>query len=144
MTTLSSPKVLGDLVKWETHYAFCRDSGTIKNATGADTIEYSDPVGYPVSSDGAGGYKFTEVGDEANCIGLIMQGPKIPIVSNNESTPDEYLLIVRGPCLVNKDAIASDDIDGAGALDADAIQTALEALNFQFLLEPTEIETQTT
>lgn len=144
MTTLSSPDVMDDLLKWEVNSAFCRDSGTILNDMGGSSIELTDPVGVVLSSDGAGGYKLTEVGDETNAIALVLQGPTIPIILNAARSPDEYLFLARGPAIVNEDTVKLTDPDGTGTLTLATVKTALEARSIRFLSEPANIEEQTT
>lgn len=147
--TLNSPKVIDDLVKWETDSAFCRDGVTngIENLSGVTIPENTDPVGLPLKAGtAAGDYSFVEVGEEASTIALIIQGPKIPETLNAAftDTQQEYVVLKLGPALINADAIAVNDVDGTGTYTQATILTALAALNIEVFSEPTEIEEQTT
>lgn len=145
--TLSSPKVTDDLVKWETNHAFTRDAavGGILNTEIGATVALDDPIGLPLQSDGAGGYAFAVVGDEAAVIAVIMAGPKLAIVAPAARTDtglDEYVVLKLGPAIINKDALELGDIDGTGTLSETGVLAALAALNIEAMAEPTNIDTQ--
>jgi hypothetical protein len=144
---LTSPRKLGDLVIWEAYQDYCRESGTIENSSAvAATLEATDPVGYPLKSDGSGGYAFAEAGDEANVIGLLLAQETIPVVASGGAarTGNPYAILARGPAIVNEDQIVVADIIDGSAMTLATIKTALAALDIVCRAEPTKSSTQTT
>lgn len=141
-TPLSSPRVMDDLSKWEVEHAFTRAAGQLKGAA-VSALTIDDPVGYPLISDGAGGFQLAVVGDEADVIALILQGPPIKDLAIAALTDEKYLVLTRGPAIVNEDAVELADGDGVGEFTLATIKTALEARSIRFLSEPVTREVQT-
>lgn len=138
MTTLTSTAKLGDLLKMETDYRYTRRAGTWTNGTGSSVTLR---LGQPFSVDESTGV-LTEVddGSEANVEALLLT-PVDVVVANGESV--DLSVLVRGPALINKDALPDTAIDG-GTFDKGALATALEALSppIMTLVEPASSATE--
>lgn len=138
-TTFTKGKALGDLLKWETHPMYCRESSKVKNGQ-AGACALTDALAYPVKADGTG-YQLAIAGDEANVLGLIfLKGPLD--IAAGATTTFPLALLVRGPAVLNKAALAAKDIAAANFTIATLV-TRLKALNFVIRDEPTVTQTQT-
>lgn len=125
-------KPIGDIVVDEYSPIFCREEKTITNSSGAvmDLVP-----GHPMDDN------VPEVaGNEAQVDGILMER-----VYLEDGQSAKAAVLVRGPCVINKDALPDDDYAG-DALNKDDIETALLALSRNFLLreEPTLQLTQET
>ena len=146
MATLTKKKVIGDLLKAEWDKGYCRVSTVLKNDTGAETAEVTDPVGYPIKMDGTD-YVLCQATEEASCIGLVLEGPTIEALdaSKAEATDNKYAVLERGPARIAKDALPATDSEGASYTIATLV-TALEALDVPIIVQvvPTKSSTQST
>ena len=137
-------KVAGDLVKYEAAQSYCRISTTIKNSEATTTAAIPDPVGYPVRL-ATGIYSLCQVANQANAVGLIVEGPPIPSLAAAASTTDKYSVLIRGPAVIDKAAIPTADSQAA-AYTLATLVTALEGLAVPIACkdEPTKKSQQTT
>lgn len=140
MPSLSQKQRLSDVLLWEVSPLFCRASAKVKNGSGAN-VDILDPTGYPVKSDGIGGYALAFAGDEANVIGLLMFNDEFTV---NAGLYSATLLpvLVRGPAVYDPLQLPANDAAGAAFNNA-TLQTALKTLNFVAKSEPSTQYTQT-
>lgn len=141
--TQTQPRRIGDLLVWEPHPGYTRVSALIKNL-GGTAADILDPVGYPVKSDGSGGYALAYAGDEASVIGLILFMNEIVIAASTGVSAFKIDVLVRGPVLIDPNNIVTTDIAGS-AMTLTTIETALKGLSPPMVLmsEPSIVATQT-
>lgn len=137
-------RMLGGLLLWDSHPMFCRDTAVngIKNGSGA-AVDITDPLGYPVKSDGSGGYSLAFAGDEANVIGLVLWEAELSIAAGQYGI-SPIPILVRGPAVINY-TYGIPTVDGAGnSFNITTIVNTLEAISprIQCLAEPTIVATQ--
>lgn len=113
---------IGDIVVEEYSPAFCRESKTVTNSTGAaiDLVP-----GHPMDDNVP-----VVAGDEASIDGLLMERCYL---ENGESA--KVPVLARGPAVVNKDALPDEDYS-EDALDLDDYETALLAMGIIVREEP--------
>lgn len=141
--TQSQPRRLGDLLIYEMHPGYQRVSATVKNGSGS-AVDITDPIGYPVKSDGSGGYSLAFAGDEASVIGLILFGNELSIAAG-VYTSFQVGILVRGPAIVDYTG-GLPTADAAGSnFTISTIVTTLKALSPPIMpyAEPTIVATQT-
>lgn len=139
--TQTQPRRLGDLLIWEPHSGYCRNSVNIKNASGS-AVDITDPVGYPLKVS-AGVYELAFAGDEANVVALLLYQNEISLAAG-ASTLFPVGIIVRGPVILDYSA-GLPTLDAAGAaFTISTIVTALAALSPPMIAyaEPTIQTTQ--
>lgn len=147
LATLTKRALISDLVKWEVFQLYTRDAATIKNLNAASVAAGGIVVGTPLSLS-AGQYGILQTGNEANVKALFLGNDSDRIneaLAANAITAGKYQILVRGPAIINKSFIPTTDGDG-GAIDVDAICTALLALGITTEKEPvsTAVGIQTT
>lgn len=134
-------RVLGDLLRAFWHAGYCIGSYKLVNPI-ASAITLTNPLGQPLKVSGAN-YVFVQDGDEANVTALLLHDR--PILLTSSGTTDElYPVLLRGPALIDKDALPATDVNG-DALTIATLVTALAALSPKIisLVEPTKVSTQT-
>lgn len=132
---------LGDLLKAFWHAGYCLASTKLVNPI-ASAITLTNPLGQPLKVSGSN-YVFVQDGDESNTTAILLHDK--PIVLSSAGTTDElYPILVRGPALIDKDALPATDVNG-DALTASTIVTALAGLSPKIigLSEPSKTSTQT-
>lgn len=133
-----------DLLKWEVEHRFCRDAVTIKNVCGNTVPAGGIGVGYPLNLNGSQ-YETAVATGEAGVDAIVIDPRKIPELADDEITAEKYQVLVRGPALVNKSAIPTNDATTAAtAFTLATLVTRLAALDIQVLVEPATEEIQTT
>lgn len=146
MTTVFTDRIrAADLVKalWDERYQMV--AVTIQNKTGVATAAGAIGVGSPVNLNGSQ-WETINVGQESTSDGLVIDNAIIPALAINGITDNKYRVLVRGPALINLDAIP-DDPDGAtGTYTLADLATRLAALNppIMVLREPTKQTVQST
>lgn len=125
----------GDFLIHVESLEYCCESAHISNKTGGPDITLDNMVAYPVISDGYNGYQFAEQGDEASVVGLIVRGPAVTALEAEALTEDEYLVLVRGPAIINEDQLPTKDHAGDDFTMA-TLKTALKNLDFVLRKEP--------
>lgn len=137
--TLTKKRTIGDVVKSVWHPGYNYVSGLYENHLGA-AIDLDDPVGMPVKLVG-GKWRSVVAGDEANVGGLLVYDKPLQLAAG-ATHADKFLVLRRGPALVNRDKIRTTDAAGA-ALNVTTVMTALNALLIIEQIEPTQTSTQT-
>lgn len=125
--TQTQPRRIGDLVLWEPHVGYTRVSAFIKNA-GGSAVDLLDPLGYPVKSDGSGGYELAYSGDEASVIGLILFMNEIKLIATTGITTFKVPVLVRGTVLIDPANIVGTDAAG-GTFNTTTIKSTLAAIS---------------
>jgi len=130
-TGKNKPKTLGDILIHEESPMFCRAKGTLKNGVGtAVTLA----LGMPVIADGTN-FELAVSTEEGSVIGILLDGAGDVIALSATSTK-LYSFLVRGPAVINYDAIPQvDQADVAWDTDAQ-VKTALLALHILSVTEP--------
>lgn len=120
---------MADVLKWEVHSAFCRLAGqTFKNTSGG-ALTIDSPVGLGVKLVGAN----WEPAAVADIDGICIRGASVLDLANGAThTSDDFVILVKGPALVNKDAIF--DAGGYAYVEADLV-AALLLLDIKVLEE---------
>lgn len=132
----------GDILIFELTPEYNRVSAKVKNG-GAAAVDILDPMGFPVKSDGAGGYAIAYAGDEASVIGLIIFNKELAIV-NAQYSLFAVPIIVRGPAVFDASNLPLLDAAAApGTFNQATLQSTLKALNIIPLVEPAIVATQT-
>lgn len=142
-TIFTESKRVYDVLKWFVEERFCFATYKIKNDSGAAIAQGGIVPGTPLNLV-AGNMETIESTEEAEIDGIFIDERTVPALAIAGLTEKEYRVLVRGPALVNKDAILAADYNGSTAYDLDAIVTRLAALDIQVLAEPETVETQTT
>lgn len=139
----NQPRRIGDLLIYELHPGYQRVSALVKNGSGS-AVDIIDPVGYPVKSDGSGGYALAFAGDEGSILGLLLWMHEISIAAG-VYTVQPLPILVRGPAVLDYTAgLPATDAAGA-SFTISTILTTLKALSPPMvpLAEPTISATQT-
>lgn len=143
MSVLEQSEVrTSDFVLDEYDQRYTRMAVKIKNNTGVALAAGAIQVGHPLTINGTD-YETTNAGGEAAFDMFVIDPRVVEALAIGATTELEYEVLVRGPALVNVDAIPDTDPDGASALDKTALVTAMKAFNPPIipLYEP---ETQST
>lgn len=143
MTTLTNRKRGSDFVKTEWDQRYNRVAAPIKNMTGGAIVAGAITPGYPLNLNGTT-WETLDDAAESSADGFFVDDRITPALANNASTPLSYQILVRGPALVNLDAVPS-SIEG-NAYDLAALETRMAALNPPIIVmrEPTSTTEQTT
>lgn len=139
----TQPRRLGDLVIFELHPGYTRVSATVKNGSGS-AVDILDPVGYPLKSDGSGGYALAFAGDESSVIGLLLWMHEVNPAAGVYTTQPMSIL-TRGPVVIDATmGIPVNDAAGS-AFNVATIISTLKALAPPIIAinEPAIIQTQT-
>lgn len=139
----TQPRRIGDLVIYELHTGYQRVSAKIKNGSGS-AVDILDPVGYPLKSDGSGGYALAFAGDEGSVIGLALWMHELSIAAG-VYTSFVIPVLIRGPAVLDyTQGLPLLDAAG-GSFTISTIVTTLKALSPPIipLAEPTIQTTQT-
>lgn len=141
--TQTQNRRIGDLILWEPHPGYTRVSAFIKNLGGTNA-DITDPVGYPVKTDGSGGYALAYAGDEASVIGLIIFMHELVIAATSGVSVVPVPVLVRGEALINPAIIVAADVAGS-SFNNTTIQTALKGLSppIEMMTAPAIVATQT-
>lgn len=120
MDVRTKPKVRSDVLKWCNHDAFCLVSAVIKNTdpnSSPPARSISEVVGMPVKGTYDPATKVLELAyatEEASVTGVIVGGPPIKDLADNATTTEKYLVLSRGPALLNDPEDGLADADPAG------------------------------
>lgn len=135
-----------ELMRWEPDMRYNRTAGTVKNPSSTTLAAGGLVVGMPLKLVST---QWTIVlgTDEANTGGLFLGDDSASIpeaLAQNAITQQKYPILVRGPALINKSAIALTDPAGLTYVNA-TIVTALAALSppIQTLVENVAATTTT-
>lgn len=143
MSSKTKAPVLSDLLEYEAHPRFCRESGTLENNTGAPvTIAAEDILGMPVKLV-SGQWEIALNADVATIDGILLEGPAITALADGSATTDKYSILARGPAVVTEDQLADDDPAGTTWTSATLLAT-LAAIDIIARSLPATYESQTT
>ena len=141
-TKLTRGRVLGEIFKWIMHPGYNLVSAKLVNPVAA-AMTITSPAGLPVKASGAN-YVVVLATDEANALGLLYWDK--PITIGASATSDLlYPFLIRGPALIDKDALPANDIAvSPAAYTIATLVTAYAARNIISMSEPTKTSSQTT
>lgn len=134
---------VSDVLKWYVEERFCFASYRIKNDSGALIPQGGIVPGTPLNLV-AGVMETIESGEEAAVDGIFIDERTVPEIAIAGTTVKQYRVLVRGPAVINKDALLDADFNGATAYVEADLLTRLAALDIQVLIEPATQQTQTT
>ncbi len=104
MTAKTKAYTLGDLLIEEQSAMYCRAIGTLKNG---ESSSVTLVMGMPVIADGTN-FELAMSTEEGNVVGLLLDGVGDVIAGSTTSTK-KYSFLVRGPAVVNGDAVPAAD-----------------------------------
>jgi hypothetical protein len=134
---LSERSYLDDVIRHEyENFGYTRKPTTIHNRTGA-TITSPDVMCQPVRADSsvASEYRFLVAGEESYCTGLLIYNGSFAVTNLLNAGALKAAVLVRGPAIINKDALPAKDVSG-GTLDHAALAAALAGLTPPILSNP--------
>lgn len=140
--TLAAGYALGDLIRAEWHRGYNYVEAVIKNSGSSNLLD-ARLLGQPMKKISTV-WNFVLTTDEANTTGIFAHDKPMPSVAATATTVDRYLILVRGPALINQDALPVLDVNAATLVPA-TIATALAALSPPIIaqreLSPTRTQT---
>lgn len=142
-TTFTEAPRNSDWLKWYVEERFCFASHAIKNDSGAAIALGGIVPGTPLNNNG-GVWETIESGEEATVDGIYADDRTCEALAIAGTTTKQYRILVRGPALVNKDALLAADFNGATAYVLADLVTRLAALDIQVLKDAVTQQTQTT
>jgi len=140
--TRGAATYLGDILRSEFDRKYNMVSAKIKNPSSSVDLSGFNPLGQPVKlvSDV---WQFVLATDEANTGGLFMD-QRLLTLAHGATSDDLFMILVRGPAVIDKDALPTTDIEGTALTNA-TIVTALAALSPKITtvsaLTPTKTQT---
>jgi hypothetical protein len=145
MTTLtSSIRELGNLVIYELHGNYCRESAVLDAPAGTTADAYR-VFGLPVGaftrvSDNGGSVPIIIAGGEANAKGVCIEPKEKITLADGAATTVRYPVLMRGPAVINKNQLPATDPNG-DAYNLDALAAALTAAGIVVRAEPSTVTT---
>lgn len=142
MTTFTSRQRVYDFLKFQLEERYCQETALITNDTGADIIAGEIEPGYPLKESG-GVWSPADTTEEGSVDGFYVDTRQCEAIANSAASTKQYAILVRGPALVNVDAVP---VDTAGAAFVRAtLITRMKALSPPIIpmAEPTTSELQT-
>lgn len=118
---------LGDLVRAEFHRMYCCVEGPIKNPSSSDDLEGFNPLGQPLKLV-ASTYQFVLSTDEGNATAICFHDKPINL-AHGVTSSDRYLILKRGPAVIDLDALPTDDIEGTAFDTVAELAAAYAALS---------------
>jgi hypothetical protein len=132
--TRAAKTYLGDLIRAEFHRAYNYVEAPLvnPNSTSAGDLNGFNPLGQPVKASG-NNYVFVLATDEASTIGLVADQRLLNLL-HSATSGERYLILRRGPAVIDYDAIPANDVAAGGgsagtAFTVATIVTALAALS---------------
>lgn len=131
---------VADLLLWEADpgQRYCRKAVNIKNTLGSTVDGGTVGVGYPLNNNG-GTWELCAAAGVNSADGILVDNEFVPSLANNATTTRKYSVLVRGPALINVDALPTTDAVGA-AITQSALVTQLATLGIQAQYEPDNTE----
>ncbi len=140
--SLAAGSMLGDLVRAEWHRGYCFVEAVVKNSGSANLLG-TRLLGQPMKKISTV-WNFVLTTDEANTTGILFYDKPFPSLAAAATSVDRYLILVRGPALIDQDALPVLDVNAATLVPA-TIATALAALKPPIIaqreLSPTKTQT---
>lgn len=140
--TRAAGSYLGDLIRAEFHRAYNYVEAPVKNPSSSTDLSGYNPLGQPLKIVSTV-YNFVLTTDEANTTALMAYDKNI-ILAHGATSDDRYLILKRGPVVIDQDVLPVLDVDAATLVPA-TIATALAALDAPIIAvsEVTPTKTQT-
>jgi len=135
--TRAAGSYLGDLIRSEFSRNYNMVSGKIVNPS-ATAITAQNLLGQPVKASGAN-YVMVKATDEASAIGIIAHDKPVTLAGSAVSD-DLYMIIRRGPLVIDKDVLPLKDADAGGG-DAGTAFTVATLVTAYAALSPPIIAT---
>jgi hypothetical protein len=141
-TPLTKGRSLGDVIRHVWHNGYNYVSGSLVNPDASARVGVN-LLGQPVKASG-NDFVLIKSSDEASAIGIVAEDLKVDLAIS-EVTLKKYLILRRGPALIDRDSLPVLDVAG-GTLTPATIATALLALSppIVFQTQPTVMSEQTT
>jgi hypothetical protein len=139
--TRSAGTYLGDLIRAEFHRSYNFVSAKVKN-TGSSNLLGAVLTGQPMKVVSTV-HNFVLTTDEANTTALFAHDKPMPSIAAAATSDDLFLILKRGPAVIDQDALPTADVNGATLVPA-TIATALAALSPPIIAvsEPAQTKTQ--
>ena len=131
--TRAAGTYLGDIIRAEWHRGYNYVSSTLKNPS-ATAIVNQNPVGQPVKVSSSTRV-FVKATDEANATGIVAHDKPISL-AGSATSDDLYLILVRGPALIDQDALPLKDMDAGGGAAGTAFTIATLVTAYAALSPP--------
>jgi len=109
--TRAAGTYLGDVIRDYYHSGYNFVSSTLKNPS-ATAIANQNPIGQPVKVSSSTRV-FVKATDEANATGIVAWDKPISL-AGSATSDDLYPVLVRGPALIDQDALPLKDMDAGG------------------------------
>jgi hypothetical protein len=127
---------VGDFLKWEVEERFTRVAAKIQNKTGAAIAAGAIVPGTPLNLNGSQ-WETINATAEAGIDGFFVDYRVHEALANNAITAKRYSILVRGPALIDKNAIPTSDLQASPVnYTLATIVTRCAALDIQVLAEP--------
>lgn len=124
--TRSAGTYLGDLIRAEWQRGYNYVSAVVKN-TGSSNVLGMNLLGQPLKVVSTV-HNFVLTTDEANTTALFAHDKPMPSLAAAATSDDLFLILKRGPAIIDQDALPVTDVNGATLVPA-TIATALAALS---------------
>lgn len=134
-----------DFLKEEYDQRYTRTTGTIQNKTGVTIAAGAIQPATPLNLNGTQ-WETLNVGSESGADGFFIDHRIVPSLANDAISTLEYQILVRGPALVNLDAVPDDPDGSTGPYTLADLKTRMLALvpPIVVLREPATTQEQTT
>lgn len=131
---------VGDFLKNEYDERYNRVAGTIKNVAGNTIAANSMIPGQPLTLN-ATQWETAVAGGEAAVDGFLVDSRGHEELADDAITEKEYSILVRGPALVNPDAMPAQDlVTSPGTFNKTTLITTLASLGIMVLREPATVQ----
>ncbi len=124
--TRAAGTYLGDLIRAEWHRGYNYVSAVVKNS-GSSNLLGARLLGQPMKVISTV-HNFVLTTDEANTTALFAHDKPMPSLAAAATSDDLFLILKRGPALIDQDALPVLDVNAATLVPA-TIATALAALS---------------
>lgn len=147
MTQLSEKQRQDDIIRWNDMRMYNIVPVTVYNRTGV-AITASDVMGQPLRPDSSvsGAYRFLMSTEESYCNGILLHDGGFNITNLANAGHFASKALIRGPAIINKNALPTKDVGGTNSFTLATLVTALLGLNPPILpnAEMTPTVTQST
>lgn len=135
---------VSDFLKWFVDERYCMLAATIKNVTGVTVAAGAIVPGTPLKLNGSQ-WETTDAADAGTVDGFYVDQRRHESLVDDAITAKRYAILVRGPALINKNAIPVNDLTVTpDPYTLATIVTQAATLGIQCLAEAATVETQTT
>jgi hypothetical protein len=124
---------LGDLLRAEWHRGYCCVSSKLVNCS-STAITGQLILGQPVKVSSSN-HIFVKATDEANATGIVLDD-RLLTLAGSGTTDEPYLVLKRGPALIDQDALPTKDMDAGGGTAGTAFTIATLVTAYAALSPP--------